>query len=440
MKQKIGVVGLGHVGLPIVAALANVGYQVICIDVDREKVKKLQQTYEPPMYEPGLSETMKLNQEKIEFTVDYDYFMKECSAILITVGTPVKADGTPDYELLNSAITSIGKKLRKGQLIVLKSTVVPGTTENLVAPKLEELSGLKAGSDFYVAFCPERTIEGLALYELYTLPKIVGGVDAKSADRAAAVIRKLGGRIIKVSSPRVAEICKLVDNLYRAMNIGLGNEIGQICEKLGIDAYEVTCAVNTAYARTHLYRAGLGADGPCLSKDPQILRSYAREKGLDTDMLEACVITNEKATSRVASICSRFIKSKKISTPQVSLVELAFKGFPETDDLRGSPAIKIHNALKREFSKIEFKYYDPFIKNFLGNSTAETLNGCIKNSNVVLFLTDHQSFMNIDVKDILKNAGRPLLIVDCWHNITNPEIKEKDVKIFRIGDGLSSKF
>lgn len=436
-RKTIGVVGLGYVGQSLVAALARVGYNVIGIDIDRSKIEHLQQTYEPDIYEPGLSETLKQCRKDIKFTWDYDPLVEKSNAIMITVGTPVKDDDTPNYDYINTAILNIGKRLQRGQLIVLKSTVVPGTTEE-IALKLEEISGLKAGADFFVAFCPERTIEGLALHELYNLPKIIGGINNESTNRAAQMIKKLGGRIIKVSSPKVAEICKLTDNLYRAMNIAFGNEIGCICEGLGIDAYEVVSAVNNAYERTNLFKPGLGADGPCLSKDPLIVRHCGHKISTDTRMIDACITKNKESTLRIASIMSQYIMTKKINKPKISLIGLAFKGFPETDDIRGSPAIKIRAGLQNQFSDIRFGYYDPIIENFLGNSVSQTLKECYQDSNIVVFLTNHQALMNIDIADILENTSRPLLLIDCWHNILNTEkIVEKDIQIVCIGAGRS---
>jgi nucleotide sugar dehydrogenase len=435
-KKTLGIVGLGYVGLPLTAAFASVGYRVIGIDIDTSKIKKLRDTYEPDIFEPGLSETLKRCSSKIEFTGDYAYLMENCDAIFITVGTPLKPDGNPNYTYLDSAIESIGKLLRKGQLIVLKSTVIPGTTENHVTSKLEEKSGLKAGVDFYVAFSPERTIEGLALHELYTLPKIIGGIDSTSTEYAASVIKKLGGDIIKVTSPTVAEICKLSDNLYRAMNIAFANEIGELCEKLGIDAYEVVSAVNNAYERTHLYKPGLGADGPCLSKDPEIFRFSLQKAGMDSTMTSACIDKNTESTLRITSIISEFLNKQKIENPRISLLGLAFKGFPQTDDVRGSPALKIRNSLINECSEAEFRYYDPILKDFMYGPMCNTVEECIQGSHVVAFLTNSPSLMNIDIDDILNITDRPLLIVDSWHNITlKKTIKHEKVKIFRVGAG-----
>lgn len=434
--KTIAVVGLGYIGLPMVAALANVGYSVIGIDINKKRVDRLQKGYESDFYEPRLSETLKQCKYKIEFTTNYEN-VQRCDAILITVGTPLNDDDSPNYEYMDSAIISIGKYMKKECVIILKSTVIPGTTEEYVIPKFEEISKLKAGRDFYIAFCPERTVEGLALHELYTLPKIVGGVNAESTDRAASVIGKLGGKIIKVSSPKIAELCKLVDNTYRAMNIAFANEIGMMCEDRGIDAHEVVSAVNDSYSRTKLFKPGLGADGPCLYKDCQVSKYYANKRDIGTEVLDAIILKNKISTLRIGLMASGFIKRNKIRKTIISFIGLAFKGYPETGDTRGAPSIKIYNVLEKEFCDVEFKFYDPIVRDFLGNSVCETLDECVRDSNVVMFLTNNPRIMNINANSILRSANRPLLVIDCWHNLNNLDVisKKRDVEVFRIGCG-----
>lgn len=435
-KKSVGVVGLGYVGLPVVAAFAKVGCKVVGLDIDDNKIRGLQNTYQPTIYEPGLAEALQASKDNIIFTTDYGLLMRECHAILITVGTPVNEDGVPDHKQIDTVITNICRHLQKGHLIILKSTVIPGTTQEMAA-KLEKMAGLKAGKDFYFAFCPERTIEGLALHELFHLPKIIGGINAESTRQAAEVFKRLGGKIIEVSSPKVAEICKLADNLYRAMNIALGNEIGCLCESLGIDAYEVTYAVNSAYDRTNIFAPGLGADGPCLSKDPILTAYCGKEQGVDTGVTDACIAKNKWATLRIASIIADFIKENQLRKPVISLIGVSFKGFPETDDIRGSPAVKIRNELQRQFKDIEFKYYDPIVRNLSGKPVSWSLEETAANSNVVVFLINHRATMNINSENIIEKAARPLLLVDCWHNLENIEAarKKKHIKVFRVGDG-----
>src|SRR3989338_1301937 len=335
-ENTVGIFGLGYIGLPFTAALASVGFDVIGCDVDKEKIRNLKKTYRVNIHEPGLNETFERFKDRIKFTTDEKELMNNTSKILVTVGTPLKNDRTPDYNSINSCIESIGKNLKKEQLIIFKSTVVPGTTEEYVAPKLKELSGLEPGKDFYLAYSPERTIEGMALYEIYNLPKIVGGINQESTNRAASVLEKLGGSVIKVSCTKVAEICKITDNLYRATNIALANELGMICEKNNIDAHEVVNAVNNAYERTKIFTPGLGADGPCLTKDPEILRYHALQKNVEIPIIEHGIKMNNYATLRIADIVSDFIERNNNKVDKISFLGLAFKGHPETDDVRGS--------------------------------------------------------------------------------------------------------
>ena len=435
-NDKIGVVGLGYVGLSLVAALARVGYNVVGIDIDKKRIRRFQNTYEPDIYEPGLSETLKQCKTSIEFTSEYGVFAEKCDAIMITVGTPVDGHGRPRHEHLHRAVLNIGKRLRKGHIIVLKSTVALGTTER-VARKLEKLSGLKAGIDFYVGFCPERTIEGLALHELYTLPKIIGGINEESSRGIARVIEKLGGKVIVVSSPAVAELCKLTDNMYRALNIAFANELGCLCEETGIDSHEVVSAVNDAYHRTHIYKPGLGADGPCLGKDSLMISYSAKKAGVPFPVVNASIEANRASTCRIVKIVSGWLKENKILIPRISFVGLAFKGFPETDDMRGSPARIIYAELKRKHRRMRASCYDPIVKEFFGLSVSKNLRDCLKGSHVVIFLTNHPSLMRIDAEGVLADTGRPLLVVDCWHSVTNSGLfsRGSDTTIFKIGDG-----
>ncbi len=437
-KSTISVFGLGYIGLPLTAAFAKVGYKVIGVDIDEKKIKSLSDTYCAQIFEPGLNETLQACRNSIKFTTDAKFAIQNSGVLVITVGTPLKDAHTPNFEFIEAIIRTIGKSLFKGQLVILKSTVLIGTTENFVKKNLEEISGLRAGKDFFLAFCPERTIEGLALHELYTLPKIVGGINKESTDAAAKVLQKLGGQIVKVSSPKIAELCKLVDNLYRAINISFANEIGMVCEAAGIDAAEVVLAVNTSYKRTSIFNPGLGADGPCLSKDPQIFSYFARQNNFETFLADAAIKENEKSTLRIADVVKNFVTEKKLKNPKIAFVGLAFKGFPETDDQRGSPAIKIHSKLKGEIGQFEVASFDPIVKKFEGKKTCESISECVRGANVVLFLTNHPLLSNLDPKIIINHASKPLLLVDCWHNLKNPKTllpKESNVSIFRVGDG-----
>ena len=427
---------MGYIGLPLIAAFASRGCQMLGIDVDKKKIQKLKKTYKTDIYEPGVNDALARYRKNIEFTSDYKKAVKECQTILVTVGTPLKNNNQPDFSYLDNVVDMIGGELLPGQLIMFKSTVMPGLTRKL-AEKLEKKSKMKAGKDFYVVFCPERTVEGRALYELYNLPKIVGGISKESLERGAKIIKILGGKVLKVSSLEIAEMCKCVDNVYRATNIAFGNEIGNICEKTGIDSYELAKAVNYTYPRTNLFLPGLGAGGPCLSKDPQILKYFAHQNKVGTSVINASIERNKSANLRVAFEALKFIKKNKIKNPKIVLLGVAFKGKPATDDIRNSPALDVYHELKNKLKGASFTFYDPLTKDFAGNKVSKNLWQSVKGVNVAIFLTNHVDLIEIDAAKVLKEAGRPLLIVDCWHNLKNLEVlKEENIKIFRIGDNL----
>lgn len=436
-KRRIAVVGIGYIGIPLVAALAKVGYHVTGVDIDEEKVRKLSETYIPNIYEPGLCEALQQCRGDIEFTTDYGYAMGNSEAVFITVGTPLSDANQPEYKYIDMCIDSIGPHLKPGHIIILKSTVVLGTTEDYVKPRLEKLSGLACGKDFFLGFSPERTVEGMALHELHNLPKIVGGINNESSKKIAEVVVKLGGKVVVVSKPSVAEMCKLIDNSYRAMNIGFANEVGMVCEKIGINAHEVISAVNDGYARTSMFRPGLGADGPCLSKDPLMFRYSANKYGVAAGLINSCIAINNESTLRLSSITSEFIKDNNIENPKIALIGLAFKGFPETDDMRGSPALKIRKALLENHPYIEFSYYDPLIKEVDDQKTASSIPECIEGAHIVMFLTNHPRLMNVDSSQLADSLSKPCLIIDAWRNTTGHDKihNEKDIKVFRIGVG-----
>lgn len=436
-RPVIGVCGLGYIGLPMAAAFASRGFRVIGVDVSREKVESLSRTYSSGIHEPGLDETLRKFRSSIEFTSSYPEFMEKADFILITVGTPLKGGEVPDYSYLESALTAIGKGLRRGQTVVLKSTVVPGTTEGIAKETLERLSSLRAGKDFHLAFCPERTIEGRALEELYTLPKIVGGITPESTEIVAETMSTLGGSVVKVSKPRTAEICKLVDNLYRAINIAFANEVGMLCENSGIDGYEVADAVNHSYSRTSIFKPGLGADGPCLSKDPQIFRYSALQNNSSSGIVEACITENQKTTMRVAKLVEDFASENKLSRPKVCMLGVAFKGCPETADLRGAPSLKILSLLRESNLDFCLSFYDPVVREFDGMTPTPSLRDALSGANIVLFLTNHPKVMGVDSSMLLDKCARPLLVVDCWHNIKNPPLLrgKAGIRLVRFGDG-----
>lgn len=435
----VGAVGLGYVGQPFVGAMAEAGFNVVGLDIDQNLINKLSEDYEPTVYEPGLKEIFKVHQANISFTSNYEVMMQKSDAIFLSVGTPLNSKGEPDSKSIEACVSEIAPRVKNGQLIILRSTVVPGTTRWL-AEQIQKRTGLQPGTDFFVAFSPERTVSGNAVQELKTLPAIVGGMDAESTKRSVHIMKLLSKSIvITTSSPEIAEVAKLVDNMYRTLNIGFANELGLIAEGAGIDAYEVVSAVNKSYERTSVFRPALGAEGPCLSKDPLILRHFAQTKGVETKILDAVVDVNKNATDRIALEIIGFIEKHKINNPVISLLGLAFKGSPETDDVRGSPAIAVIDSIQNYFdsTKVTFQLFDPIVTNFHGLNTEVNVDDSIRDANIVVVMNDHKLLRNIPIGHITQISKRPLLVIDAWHSIKGLDSFEKreNVEVFRVGDG-----
>ncbi|MDA4122229.1 MAG: nucleotide sugar dehydrogenase [Thaumarchaeota archaeon] len=438
--DTVGVCGLGYIGLPLVAALAKVGFKVIGCDTDGKKVKTLSSTYRADdMYEPGLNEALSVYRDSIAFTSDYSHMMQRSQAIVVCVGTPVHGNA-PILDQIDSCLGSIAGTLKKGQLVVLRSTVPPGFTLNHARPLLEKKSGKKIGKDFFLAYCPERTIEGVSLHELLELPKIVAGVDERSYELASEVFGRLG-RVVKTPSVTVAELCKIADNTYRTLNIAFANEFASLCEALGVDSYDVVYSVNTAYERTKIFRPGLGAAGPCLPKDSKIAAYLSRENHLDvfSSLLNSCEMSNDRVDRQLKEITKEFMTKNSLRTPKVGILGVAFKGWPETDDVRGSEGVELLEYIEKNYPKARIQIFDPYVKQVKGKKVFRSVRTTVEGANLILMMTDHPSIMNIDIKELVKSAGSPVLVVDCWHNLSRPGLPNRDdVQVYSVGKGWSN--
>lgn len=435
MSIRVGVVGLGYIGLPLMAALASRGHQVIGIDVDAARVAQLTAGAPPPIHEPGVAEVLDARRAQLRFTTDYAELAEHADVVFVTVGTPFRDGVGADLSQIEAMTAALGAHLRAGMTVCLKSTVPPGTTRR-VAAQLEAQSGLRLGSDFWVAFCPERTVEGRALEELLALPNIVGGIDAEATRRVAEAIGPLSGHIVEVASPELAEVAKLVDNSYRSLAIAFANEVGQICEGLGLDQYALRDAVMDGYSRTQLFRAGLAAAGPCLSKDPPVLAETARNLGLAAPVLDASVVSNATANVPIAERIEAFARAHDRPI-RVALLGLAFKGQPETDDTRNGPAEFLHARLTATLGdRVEFSYYDPLVSTFAGTAVS-SLRDAVAGADVVAVLTDHPALQGLTPATVLETTDRPLLVIDAWHNLVaaGEVVQAPDVELIRVGDG-----
>ena len=366
---KVGVVGLGYVGLPLAVEKAKAGFRTIGFDIQKEKVD-LVNTGHNYIGDVVDSDLKKLTEDgTLSATTDFS-FVKEVDFIAICVPTPLDSHQQPDISYVRDSAKEIAKYLKRETMVVLESTTYPGTTEELVKTILEEGSGLKCGTDFYLGFSPERVDPGNLIYKTKNTPKVVGAIGKEATEVSAAMYRAvLEGDVYEVSSPAVAEMEKILENTYRNINIGLVNELTMLCHKMGISFWEVVDAAKTKPYGFQPFYPGPGLGGHCIPLDPYYLSWKAREYGFHTSMIESSMMINDKmpeyCVERAGKILNGFEKALKNS--RILVLGVAYK--QDIDDYRESPAIRVIDELKKEEALVDF--YDPWIAEYKENGKTE---------------------------------------------------------------------
>jgi UDPglucose 6-dehydrogenase len=397
--MKISVIGSGYVGSVTAACFANIGHEIICVDIDEKKVEQINRGI-PPIYEEGLKELLlKYAGKKLIATNDYEFAVNETDVSFICVGTPSGEDGNIDLSIVRSAAASIGEALSKKKgyhVVVVKSTVVPETTEKIVLPILEEKSGKKSGKDFGVAMNPEFLREGKAVYDFMHPDKIViGSIDQKSGDLVSELYRAFECEITR-TNPAAAEMIKYANNSLLATKISFANEIGNICKKLGIDTYEVMEAVGKDYRISPRFlNSGAGFGGSCFPKDVKALIGKAKEIGYSPALLESVIAVNEKQPLLMTEILQK--KIGNVENKKIAVLGLAFKN--DTDDIRESRAIPVIAELLRLGAKVSA--YDPMAtenmkKVFPAISYFEEAGEALKGADACLIMTEWDEFKQLD--------------------------------------------
>jgi len=401
----LGVIGLGYVGLPLAVEKAKAGYKTIGFDMQEKKVRWVNEghNYIGDIVDSDLKEVV--DKSLLHATTDYS-FIKDVDTICICVPTPLDIYQQPDLSYVKNSTENIAKYLHPGMLIILESTTYPGTTEELVKPILEEKSGLKCGQDFFLAFSPERIDPGNPWYKVRNTPKVVGGVTQDCTEVASYLYRSIiQGKVYPVSSPKVAEMEKIYENVFRYTNIALANEMSILCHKMNIDFWEVIEAAKTKPYGFMAFYPGPGIGGHCIPLDPFYLTWKAREYNYHTRLIELAGEINrympEYIAERTAKILSRKFK-KSLNGAKILLLGVAYK--KDINDLRESPALEIIKKLEQEGAIVS--YYDPYIPKFINNgkeykSLCELSKGEIVEKDMVIITTDHSA---IDYEMIVKNA------------------------------------
>lgn len=404
----VAVVGLGYVGLPLAVEKAKAGFKTIGFDVQDEKVRLVNQghNYIGDVVDSDLKEIVEAGM--LSATTDFS-FVKDADFIAICVPTPLDDHQQPDISYVRDSTIAISKYLRKNTMVVLESTTYPGTTEELIKPLLEDGSGLKCGEDFYLGFSPERVDPGNLIYKTKNTPKVVGAIGEDAVEVISRMYRAvLEGDVKEVSSPAVAEMEKILENTYRNINIGLVNEIAILCNRMGINVWEVIDAAKTKPYGFQAFYPGPGLGGHCIPLDPYYLSWKAREYGFHTSMIESSMMINDRmpeyCVDRAGKILNRF--KKALNGSKILILGVAYK--QDIDDYRESPALRVIEEFDKTGAQID--YFDPFIPEYKYKGEK------------------HKGIAAIDAKTI---ASYDLVVVTAAHtNVDYDMVAEHAVAVF----------
>jgi UDP-N-acetyl-D-mannosaminuronic acid dehydrogenase len=502
-KIPVCVVGMGHVGLPLALLLANQGAKVIGCDMNREFLAELRAGRSPIVeHSKNLFPSSKvlgpscpncgvrilaagretfcpscmrrvvvssgsvrlttkmhsavtksdsshemedllrraLASGNLELSSDTTVAVRRSGFVVITVGTPIDSQKRPETRALVSASKDIGKGLRRGMVVIIRSTVSVGTTEDVVGRILEEESGLVPGKDFGLAHVPETTIEGLALFELRTLSKIIGGIDPASSRAAAGLFAVFDAPVRIFDGPRITEAAKLFLNIYRDVNIALANELALACEALGVDVMKVIEATR-ADPKTNLLTPGPGVGGYCLTKDAYYLSQPASEKGFVPRLLKVAREVNDSMPSHVCHLAVDGLEeaSEKLAGSKIAILGLAFKG--NTSDTRESPSLSIIRELTRAGAVVVV--HDPLIKGddprllALGVERAKNVWDSLRHATAALLLTDHLEYRGLTGASMKKSGPALRVVVDARHILDPSEVRAAGLIYRGVGHGTA---
>ncbi|HYZ93108.1 MAG TPA: nucleotide sugar dehydrogenase [Actinomycetota bacterium] len=400
MKTDVGIVGAGYVGMPLAQAFAEAGKTVLLVDIDAKVVDGINggKSHIADVTSGALKRLV--DDGRLAATTDYDA-LEDVDAILIALPTPLSSQREPDLTILRRAVEEIAERLRAGQIVVLESTTYPGTTRECVQPILER-SGLRAGEDFHLAFSPERVDPGRKDWTTRNTPKLVGGLTAACTERAAELYRSAVDTVVPLSSPDAAEMTKLLENIFRAVNIALVNELAQLCERMDLDVWEIVEAAESKPFGFMSFKPGPGLGGHCIPIDPFYLTWKAREYDFYTEFIELAGKVNANMPYFCRSLISQALNHgarKSLKGSRILVLGVSYK--PDINDVRESPAEKIMQLLRKAGADVA--YHDPHVEEFDGmRSTAYAPEGY----DCVVIVTAHS---DIDYDDLIDRAE---LVVD----------------------------
>jgi UDP-N-acetyl-D-glucosamine dehydrogenase len=432
-KAHIGVIGLGYVGLPLLIEFTSHGFQGTGFEVDEAKANQINAGTSYIGDVPSRKVKEVVDAKRLRATTDFSH-LSECDAIIICVPTPLRKTKEPDVSYILAAAEEIEKRLRRGHLIILESTTYPGTTDEVLLPMFEA-KGLKLDEDFLLAFSPERVDPGNPQFQTHNIPKVVGGVTDDSTEVAAHLYSQIVNDVHAVSSARVAEAAKLLENTFRAVNIGMANEMARLCYALNIDTWEVIRAAATKPFGFMPFYPGPGIGGHCIPLDPHYLSWKARQHGFDSRFISLAEEVNSRMPEHVVQLVSDGLNDerKAMKGSNVLLLGVAYK--KDINDVRESPALSIIDRLRAKGANV--RYHDPFVTELRFDdahteSSGEPLNSVpltneeLQSADCVIIVTDHS---DIDYKHICSLVP---LIVDTRNALNGDIRRESRARVIRL--------
>jgi UDP-N-acetyl-D-glucosamine dehydrogenase len=432
-RARIGVIGLGYVGLPLLVEFASKGFKATGFEVDESKAQQINAGASYIGDVPSSRVQEAVDAKRLQATTDFSH-LSECDAIIICVPTPLRKTKEPDISYILAASEEIAKNLRRGQVIVLESTTYPGTTDEVLLPMLEE-KGLKLDEDFLLAFSPERVDPGNPSFLTHNIPKVVGGVTPDSTEAATHLYSHIVNDVHGVSSARVAEAAKLLENTFRAVNIGMANEMARLCYALNIDTWEVIRAAATKPFGFMPFYPGPGIGGHCIPLDPHYLSWKARQHGFDSRFISLAEEVKSRMPEHVVQLVSDGLNDerKAMNGSNVLLLGVAYK--KDINDVRESPALSIIDRLRAKGANV--RYHDPFVDEVRFDDahtegSGEPLKSVpltdeeLKAADCVIIVTDHSE---IDYKRLCSLAS---LIVDTRNALNGDMRRESSARIIRL--------
>ncbi|MBI2523102.1 nucleotide sugar dehydrogenase [Candidatus Woesearchaeota archaeon] len=421
MKRTVAVIGLGYVGLPVACLCIEKGMDVYGADADGKKLELIGKGISP-IDDPYLNKEISNIKGKINLTNSIADAAKKSSAIIVCVPTPVDKNHMPELSALKSACEGISKGLQKDAIVVVESTIFPGTVEEIVVPILK-----KSNVSFYLAHCPERIDPGNKKFTIKNIPRVVAGIDKESTKKAAEFYRDIiDAEITELGSVKAAEATKIMENTFRDINIAFVNEMAKSFDKAGIDITEVIKAASTKPFSFMPHYPGAGVGGHCIAVDPYYLISKAKQLGFNHRFLSLAREINESMPSYTIELLEQELKkiNKKIENAKVGVLGLAYKA--NVDDVRESPALKIIDILKS--MKADIFVFDPYVKK---QSNVKDLNELLEKSDYLILATDHNEFRNMDLSKLKENDIK--IVIDGRNRLDKEKIKNMGILYHGVG-------